>query len=87
MAEKVTQKVIDAGEKIDKNIYDKLRVSNIFHDIVGSISKKDETTGTQISGTLLQKVKETFGLDHWQSVSTASADLVFVGEVQQQGSR
>jgi ankyrin repeat protein len=87
MAEKVNQKVIDAGEKIDKNIYDKLGVSGIFHDIVGSISKKDETTGTQISEALLKKVKETFGLDHGQSVSTASADLVFVREAQQQGLR
>ena len=86
MAEKVTQKVIDAGEKIDKNIYDKLRVSSIFHDIVGSISKKEETTGTQISKTLLQKVKETFGLGRGQSVSTASADLVFTEEMQK-GSR
>lgn len=85
MAEKVTQKVIDAGEKIDKNIYDKLGVSSIFHDIVGNISKKEETAGTQISKTLLQKVKETFGLNRGQSVSTASADLVFVhgsGEIQ-----
>jgi ankyrin repeat protein len=78
MAEKVTQKVIDAGAKIDKNIYDKLRVSSIFRDIVESISKKEETTGTQISEKLLQKIKETFGLGRGQSVSTASADLVFV---------
>lgn len=87
MAEKVTQKVIDAGAKIDKNIYDKLRVSSIFRDIVESISKKEETTGTQISEALLQKVKETFGLDRGQSVSTASADLVFVVEAQQPGLR
>jgi len=87
MAEKVTQKVIDAGEKIDKNIYDKLRVSSIFQDIVENIARKGENLGTQISDILLQKVKETFGLGRGQSVSTASADLVFVGEVQQQGSR
>lgn len=87
MAEKVTQKVIDAGEKIDKNIYDKLRVSSIFQDIVENISRKGENLGTQISDILLQKIKETFGLGRGQSVSTASADLVFVGEVQQQGSR
>jgi len=85
MAEKVTQKVIDAGEKIDKNIYDKLRVSSIFQDIVENISRKRENLGTQFSDILLQKVKETFGLGRWQSVSTASADLVFVhgsGEIQ-----
>lgn len=89
MAEKVTQKVIDAGKKIDKNIYDKLRVSSVFQDIFENISRKKESAGTQISEALLQKVKETFGLGRGQSVSAASADLVFVhrSEEMQQDSR
>jgi hypothetical protein len=86
MAEKVIQKVIVAGEKIDKNIYDKLEVSGVFQDVVESISRKKEGgAGMPISETLLQKVKETFDLRQGQSVSTASADLVFVhgiGEIQ-----
>jgi hypothetical protein len=86
MAEKVIQKVIDVGEKIYKNIYDKLRVSGIFKDIVENISRKGENLGVQISETLLKKVKGTFGLSRGQSVSTASADLVFTEEMQK-GSR
>ena len=86
MAEKVIQKVIDVGEKIYKNIYDKLRVSGVFKDIVENISRKGENLGVQISETLLKKVKGTFGLSRGQSVSTASADLVFTEEMQK-GSR
>lgn len=89
MAEKVTQKVIDDGEKIDKNIYDKLRVSSVFQDIFENISRKKDSAGTQISEILLQKVKEKFDLRQERPLSLASADLVFVegGEVIRQGSR
>ena len=78
MAEIVVQKVIDSAKILDKNIRDKLNISDVFSNIFERISGKKIDSKILIPDELIKKMKEIFGLEKVPTVVEVRSSLGYV---------